>query len=142
MPNLDTASIDAQNQGAPRSHSRRDLLRTLAVGLPAVLLLAPALSPAAARSPRTLSFYHTHTGERCSVLYFDEGRYLEDGLAELNRFLRDFRTGEVHPIDPILLRSSGGVWLSLWPDSAWPRQRYLRRPECCHRRGLLFSKHR
>jgi len=75
----------------------------MAAGLPGMLLLAPALSPAAARSARSLSFYHTHTDERCSVVYHENGRYLDDGLSELNRFLRDFRSGEVHPIDPRLL---------------------------------------
>lgn len=32
-----------------------------------------------------------------------EGRYLPEGLSQLDAFLRDHRTGEVHHIDPTLL---------------------------------------
>ncbi len=46
---------------------------------------------------------HTHTGERLDVEYFSHGTYLSDGLRDVDRFLRDFRTGAVHPIDPALL---------------------------------------
>jgi len=45
---------------------------------------------------------HTHTGERLDVVYFD-GEVLPGALPEVNRFLRDFRTGDVHPIDPGVL---------------------------------------
>ncbi len=31
--------------------------------------------------------------------YHDGRRYLPDGLREVDHYLRDFRTGEVHPID-------------------------------------------
>ena len=48
---------------------------------------------------RQLAFLHTHTGERLNVTYADETGYLVEGLAEVNRLLRDFRTGEVYPID-------------------------------------------
>jgi len=64
------------------------------------LLFAPA---SRASGPRALAFYHTHTGERLRVTYAADGRYLPEALAEINRFLRDFRTGDVHPIDPQLL---------------------------------------
>ena len=52
---------------------------------------------------RTLDFVHTHTGERLSVEYFGGGAYVPEALATVNHFLRDFRTGDVHPIDPGLL---------------------------------------
>ena len=35
--------------------------------------------------------------------YFSDGSYLQDALASVNHFLRDFRTDEVHAIDPGLL---------------------------------------
>ena len=52
---------------------------------------------------RPLSFYHTHTGERLAVTYFAEGSYIPAAIGEIERLLRDFRTGEVHDIDVQLL---------------------------------------
>ena len=60
---------------------------------------------------------HTHTGEHADVTYFESGRYLPDALRELDRFLRDFRTGDVKAIDPgvldIAARLAGAVGLPL-----------------------------
>lgn len=53
--------------------------------------------------PRELHFVHTHTSERLVVEYFREGQYLPDALSTVNHFLRDFRTEEVHTIQPALL---------------------------------------
>jgi uncharacterized protein YcbK (DUF882 family) len=57
----------------------------------------------AATGARSLAFDNIHTGERLKVEYWQEGQYLPDALAEVNHILRDFRTGEVHPIAPVLL---------------------------------------
>jgi uncharacterized protein YcbK (DUF882 family) len=68
--------------------------------------LALAVRPALAIAPstvRSLSFYHTHTDERLSVTYHAGGAYLRAALAQIEIFLRDFRTGESHPIDQVLL---------------------------------------
>lgn len=54
-------------------------------------------------TPRVLTFAHLHTAERLQVEYSDGVRYLPDALAAVNRLLRDFRTGDVHEIDPKLL---------------------------------------
>jgi uncharacterized protein YcbK (DUF882 family) len=80
-------------------HSRRRFLATLAAAV------APAALPrrAIAAETRTLSFAHTHTGERLTVEYFAGGSYLHDALATVDGFLRDFRTGEIHTIDANLL---------------------------------------
>lgn len=52
---------------------------------------------------RRLSFYHTHTGERLDVVYYREGHYAEEALAQINHFLRDFRTGDAASVDPATL---------------------------------------
>lgn len=59
--------------------------------------------PAYARQVRTLSFYHTHTGERLRLTYAEKGEHIPEALDEITHFLRDFRTGDHHPIDPSLL---------------------------------------
>jgi uncharacterized protein YcbK (DUF882 family) len=67
----------------------------------ASLIAAPAL--AASRESRSVSFVHTHTGETLRAVYFQDGRYQPECLARVNELLRDFRTGDVHRIDPALL---------------------------------------
>lgn len=48
--------------------------------------------------PRKLSFYHTHTGENFDISTTN-GRYTNRDRKKLFAFLRDFRTGDTHPID-------------------------------------------
>ena len=57
----------------------------------------------AAAKPRCLAFEHTHTGESLTVTYWRDGAYDQDALATVNHVLRDFRTGDVHAIEPTLL---------------------------------------
>jgi len=79
--------------------TRRHFVAALASAVPVVG--APRLFASVAN--RALSLSHTHTGERLTVEYFSGGTYLQDALATVNHFLRDFRTGEVHDIDARLL---------------------------------------
>jgi uncharacterized protein YcbK (DUF882 family) len=52
---------------------------------------------------RTLTFYHTHTGQSFETTYFDGRNYDPGAVESINRFLGDFRTGEQHRIDSTLL---------------------------------------
>jgi uncharacterized protein YcbK (DUF882 family) len=81
------------------------LTRRRLLGLMGATPLAGASWRAQARAaaPRTLAFDHLHTGERLSLDYYDGGRYVPDALAAVEHLLRDFRTGEVGSIDPVLL---------------------------------------
>jgi uncharacterized protein YcbK (DUF882 family) len=83
---------------------RRLLLQGLAVSVPGFMLLthSPA-SLAAISKQRELSFHHLHTNEKLTVRYFANNRFLPDALGTINHFLRDFRTGDKHPIDAKLL---------------------------------------
>ena len=83
-------------------HPRRRFLAG-AAGLVTAGLAAPLRSLAFADSTRALDLFHTHTGDRLSVVYFADGDYRPDGLNKVNRFLRDFRTEDLHPIDPQVL---------------------------------------
>jgi uncharacterized protein YcbK (DUF882 family) len=70
------------------------------------VLAGASLSPRtvlAAATERRLSFAHTHTGERLSIAYADAVNYRPTALTSINGLLRDFRTNEIHPIDPALL---------------------------------------
>ena len=88
-----------------RSSSRRQILACLG-GIAATGLAEPATASLIApglRVPRSLSFDNLHTGEKAIIEYWSGGTYRPDGLAQANLILRDFRNGEIHPIDPRLL---------------------------------------
>jgi len=54
-------------------------------------------------TPRSLVFEHLHTREKLRAEYWSNGDYVPDALAAINHLLRDFRTDEVHVIEPKLL---------------------------------------
>jgi uncharacterized protein YcbK (DUF882 family) len=82
--------------------------RVLAFGLgAAALAIASPLRGALAALPqtgvRTLGLVSTHTNEKLIATYWRNGAYDEGALKDINYVLRDFRTGDVAPIDPQLL---------------------------------------
>jgi uncharacterized protein YcbK (DUF882 family) len=86
--------------------SRRHLIGSAIATFAAAPVVARAAGLSAVdvkTATRELAFYHTHTSEKIRLAYFDNGQYQHDALAELNRFLRDWRTGAVHDIAPDLL---------------------------------------
>ena len=90
----------------PRT-GRRSFLLGLAAGVPLLAAggLAPGLTSSvkAAVPVRQVVLNHRHTGETVRTPYYADGRYLEDGLKQINRFLRDWRTDEIVDIDPRVL---------------------------------------
>lgn len=94
------AEVSSVDSSEPRGFSRREFTSSL-VGAAGLFLLAPrGLRAAPVR--RALSFVHLHTREEISLVYRDESGYRRDSLARLDQLLRDFRTEQVHPIDPSL----------------------------------------
>ena len=79
--------------------------RFLALTAPAVVCATSlsGIARAAVPSDRRLKLYNIHTGEQLTTVYFAEGNYQRDGLAEINHILRDWRTEEVHAMDHGLL---------------------------------------
>jgi uncharacterized protein YcbK (DUF882 family) len=74
----------------------------LQAGLASLLLLAGAGSvhdATALGETRTLSFHHTHSGEDLTVTFKRNGRYDEDGLKQINHFLRDWRSQDQTTMD-------------------------------------------
>jgi uncharacterized protein YcbK (DUF882 family) len=86
-----------------KAHSSRGIGRRAVLKGAAGAALLAVMSSARASEARALSFYHTHTGERLRVTYAQGSAHIPEALQEINRFLRDFRTGDTHPIDPRLL---------------------------------------
>lgn len=52
---------------------------------------------------RTLTFFHTHTGDSLVVTYYRDGEYLPEGMTQLRHFLADWRNGKERDIDPRLM---------------------------------------
>jgi len=83
-------------------HARRRLVLGCCAVLAAPFVCVPRRAHAA-EAPRTLRFEHTHTGEQLALTYAVGSRYLDTALGTIQHFLRDFRNGATHDIDPALL---------------------------------------
>ncbi|HEU4987506.1 MAG TPA: DUF882 domain-containing protein [Rhizobiaceae bacterium] len=68
----------------------------------AIAFIASSAASASAET-RTLKFYNLHTRERAEITYKRNGRYIQSGLTEINRFLRDWRRNEPTKMNPHLL---------------------------------------
>ena len=93
------------SQSQTGSWSRRAFLK-IGLGVAAGSLLPmPALAAVLKRldPQRKLTFYNIHTNESLSVCYYDQGVYRPQSLTRIDHILRDYRTGDVVPIDPELL---------------------------------------
>jgi uncharacterized protein YcbK (DUF882 family) len=88
-------------QAGPDSGRRKFF--ALAAGAALSAIAAPAYAIPRIAPRRALAFHHLHTGEALDVTYWAQGHYQPDALHRINRLLRDFRTGDVYPIDRRLL---------------------------------------
>ena len=68
-------------------------------------------------SARRLSFEHTHTGERLSLVYALGDQVLDTALAQLNRFMRDHYSAAVGQMDPQLFHLLHRLQLTLGTDT-------------------------
>jgi uncharacterized protein YcbK (DUF882 family) len=86
-------------------HGRRDLLKLVGGVAASALWGVPARAFSVVRGSevRRVHFDNLHTGETLDAVYWEKGRYIPDALGAINVVLRDFRTGDVHPIAPALL---------------------------------------
>lgn len=88
-----------------QSSEMKSGLRRFGLWLTVLLLAAPlGQTSEVAQSAREyrLHFYHTHTGERLDIVYRRGNAYVPGALDELDHFLRDHRTGDVHHFEPHL----------------------------------------
>lgn len=84
-------------------NGRRQALRLVA-GTAVAFIAAPAIAaPRFVPDRRSLAFHNLHTGENLDLVYWSDGTYHADALRQINHVLRDFRSGDVHAIDPRLL---------------------------------------
>ena len=81
--------------------SRRQFL-ALSLLTAAGIMARPSVVRAHA-ADRTISLYNMHTGESVKTVFWANGTFVADGLGEINRLLRDYRTDDIIPIDPRLV---------------------------------------
>lgn len=48
---------------------------------------------------RRIRMYSGRTGERVDMVYWIDGKYIQDAVKEINHFMRDWRTDDVKEID-------------------------------------------
>ena len=82
---------------------RRSFLKSSVVLASALSLPAMARTAQAVPGERTLRLYNTHTGESLRSVFWAEGQFLPESLADINKLLRDHRSNTVAEIDPQLL---------------------------------------
>lgn len=58
---------------------------------------------------RRASVHNLHTGEMLDVVYWEQGKYVPDALAEAMRVMRDWRNGSEHVMDPRLFDVLHGI---------------------------------
>lgn len=112
-------------------YHRRDFLKIGLGILAGSALPLDALAAALKRidAPRALAFYNIHTDERIELCYFDQGAYCPQALEQINYILRDFRTGEVTPIDTDLLDLLYAVKCRIHPRDSFSVISGYRSPE-------------
>lgn len=81
--------------------SRRGLLKAFAA---TAVVAAPTYSNAfgllrGAGDIRRIRMHSGRTGERLDTIYWIEGEYIPEALAEVNSFMRDWRSGSIIDID-------------------------------------------
>lgn len=87
------------------STSRRTFLKIGASAALTALFTRPALASITPdeHPPHSLSLFNIHTGEAIRTCYRDNGKLIDGAITRINYILRDYRTGEIKPIDPNLL---------------------------------------
>ena len=94
-----------------KDKSRRQFLKL------GMLVAAAGLSPFPAHAvlrdiaarERSLAFYNTHTGKSMRTVYWAEGGYIPQALADINHVLRDHRNNEIKNMSPALLDLLYGI---------------------------------
>ena len=88
-------------QNSSTGLTRRGLLRAFAA---TALVAAPTYSNAAGflrggGDIRRIKMYSGRTGERIDMIYWVDGKYIKESVAEIHNFMRDWRTNDVKFID-------------------------------------------
>ncbi|MGZ4969681.1 MAG: YcbK family protein [Methylobacter sp.] len=121
--------------------SKRSFLKT-AASVPLLTLSGIGVLNAATGytpSHKMLALNNIHTGDNLRLTYFEQGDYIEGALQEINYLMRDYHTGDMHPIDPALLDLLYDLKLELGIDRSFLVSSGYRSP---HTNARLRKKNR
>jgi uncharacterized protein YcbK (DUF882 family) len=91
-----------------QSRLKKILVSTAIVGTLALATFGIDSAPTVAGGEtRTIQLYHMHTGERLTITYKKDGRYIPSAMKQINYLLRDWRKKQTVTIDP---RTIDLVW--------------------------------
>jgi uncharacterized protein YcbK (DUF882 family) len=93
--------VDHLKTRAGRPGEGRNWLKMVPAAIAFVAFIA--FSGFAHADTRTLKLHFVHTGEKAEITYKRNGKYIDSGLQQANRILRDFRRNEPTKMDPKLL---------------------------------------
>jgi len=82
------------------SRLRKSLIATSVAALCAAAVAGFAPEGNAGGETRTLSLVHVHTGEKLTITYKKNGRYIPSAMTRINYFLRDWRRNKPTTMDP------------------------------------------
>jgi uncharacterized protein YcbK (DUF882 family) len=82
------------------SRLRKSLIATSVAALCAAAVAGFAPEGNAGGETRTLNMVHVHTGEKLTITYKKNGRYIPSAMARINYFLRDWRKNKPTTMDP------------------------------------------
>ena len=107
----------------------RELARVVGVCVTVFIMLT---TPSSAED-RTISMYNIHTQETITVTFKRNGKYVLEGLQELNHFMRDWRRNQEIKMDPALIDIIWELHERAWLEGA--RAPRLRVPLIGHQRN-------
>ena len=102
MARIHTLHPDVELPERPVNLVRRRLLKSALIAAPAIIAARYSDLAEAAAPSRWIGLYNTHTSESLEAVFAAAGEYQRNVLLQLNRILRDHRTGDVGVMDPKL----------------------------------------
>jgi uncharacterized protein YcbK (DUF882 family) len=126
------------------SWNRRRVLVGALAGMAAGGLLRGTSANAQSNDVRRVALLNLHTNEHLEIEYFRNGDYSADAMAKIENVLRDFRTGEAHPMDPHLMDYLGEVAAKLGKEPRFSVISGYRSPETnakLHERSAGVAQH-
>jgi len=96
----------------PRGVSKGSIVKSVLFGVPGRVLARMVgvcvtvfmmLTTPSSAEDRTISMYNIHTQETVTVTFKRNGKYVLEGLQELNHFMRDWRRNQEIKMDPALI---------------------------------------